>query len=550
MFRLTDFSSALPRSAWTDQDANIHQAVSVKPEGGWRLVDYVSGDIQGRALQTSCHDSCEITLPLAAEGWHAISIAMAGHYDQSLIEIRLNGEDVWQTLRAGHGDIQEIPWRFVDLEHNSIQIRYPRDIKQIAGRLRGQAISSRIFWIRLEPMKNEHVTVLDKPSNKPLIYLNDGHSLFWWDSEEANKESVRQSIGRFANSEWQTCCFCNGGADLVNYPSRLGTRFGQNGWDDPLVKNHKTAELIQELIDQGQDVLQLATEQAVQQQHNFWFYIRPQAWVGEPPFDHAFRSHFFSQHPEYRCLNQQGKPLGKLSYAFAEVRAHINGIIQEGLDRGAHAVGIALVRSCPLVYFEQPVLQRFQLRHGKNSLPENADDPRLKAIWNDFLCDWLLEIRALLNEEQRLFLIVADSKEWNNNFGIDLPMLYRDGLVDDILFYPEDEKDTELNKLVDWIKSEAGQKESQKVINIIPGLGNFRDHGMSIAELQKRALAYYRQGADGLNRWDASGSLIGLHLHQPDYLALWQDHYLGEQSCLLQEYAGLYLDEYPPLDGF
>lgn len=542
MQRLTDLSITLPRSAWTNEDSNIHKTISNKPSGGWRLIDYVCSEVEGQAIQTSCSDSTEITIPLEQSGWHAISIAMAGHYDQSVIEIRLSNETKWQTLRAGHGDIQEIPWRFSELSQQNIHIRYPRDITQIAGRLRGQALSSRVFWIRLEPLSDEHVQTLKQVDEKPLIYLNDGHSLFWWDAKKADTRAVTQSIRRFADSEWKTCCFCNGGADLVNYPSKVGTRFGQNGWDDPTPNNHKTANIIEQFIQKKEDVLALASDQAHKQKHPFWFYIRPQAWVGEPPYDHAFRSQFFVDNPQFRCLNSRGKAIAKLSYAFPEVRNHINTIIQEGLDRGADAVGIALVRTSPLFYFEQPVREKFKQTYGTNELPTNTDDPRLKRIWNDFFCEWLNEIRTLLKPSQRLFLITAGTQAWHDNFAIDIPRICAEGLIDDILLYPEDAEEIDVDSFKEWAQLNQ--------VKLYPGLGNFRDHGLPVAELQKRALTYYQQGAYGLNRWDTTGSWIGLQLHQPQYLALWQEHYLGEQNLSLQEYAGLYLEEFPPLDGF
>ena len=543
MQRITDLSIAQPNSAWTDADANIHKPISNKPEGGWRLIDYICGDIKGQALQTSCADSQEITIPIALQGWHAISIAMAGHYDQSVIEIKFNNESRWQTLRAGHGDIQEIPWRFADLKNQSIQIRYPKDSTQLPGRIRGQATTARIFWIRLESIATEHIQQLQTPETRPLIYLNDGHSLFWWDAEKADKSSVEKSIQRFANTEWQTCCFCNGGADLVNYPSKYGTRFGELGWDDPNPRNHKTANIIQSLIDQDIDVLKLAADTTKRQSHKFWFYLRPQAWVGEPPFDHAFRSRFFVEHPEFRCMNLEGKALGKLSYAYPEVRQHINNIIKEALDRGAEAIGIATVRACPLFYFEPPVIERFEQEFGQGKHPNSPDDPRIHSIWNTLLYEWLEEIRDLFEGNQRLFLITGDNKSWNQGYGIDLKHLSQKGLIDDVLLYPLGEEDSDVTEIKNWL----GENNTCR---LLPGLGNFLDHGKSVADIQKRAINYYEQGADGLNRWDTSGHLIGLELDSPGILKLWHQHYLGEQDLHLDEFAGLYLNDHPPLDGF
>lgn len=552
MLRITDLALATPAAAWTDRDADIDGPPAPQPSGGWRLIDYLAGDIRGQALQTTRADSAELQIPLPQRGWHAISLALAGHYDQDVIEVRLRGESRWQTLRAGHGGVQEVPWRFTRLHSDSaMELRYPRDLQQLPGRLRSQATSARLFWIRLEAIAPRHIDPLHDERPRPLIYLNDGHSLFWRDAERAGPDVVTRSLRRFAASEWQCCCFCAGGADLVNYPSSVGTPFGADGWDDPWPANHKTARLIRELIDQGEDVLQLAVDTAHAQDHDFWFYLRPQAWVGEPPFDHAFRSRFFTAHPQYRCRNAAGQALGKLSYAFPEVRAQVNAIVAEALDRGADAVGIALVRAMPLVRYEEPVLARFEALYHDDARECADDDPRLRSVWAEFTRIWLTELRGLLDRagpdrhgrRRRLFLIAGPTPQWHDRFGMDIPPLGRAGLVDAVLPYPEGDEDLDIEAWREWL---AGCPS----IDLLPGLGNFSDHGLSVARLQRRALGYYQAGADGLNRWDTPGWLVGLNLHRPAWLALWQRHYLGEQDLPLRELAGLWLEEFPPLDGF
>lgn len=306
---------------------------------------------------------------------------------------------------------------------------------------------------------------------------------------QASPANVIDSLGRFADSEWRSCCFCAGGADLVNYPSAVGTLFGEDGWDDPRERNRKSARLIRELVEQGVDVLQLAAQTAHAQDQDFWFYLRPQAWVGEPPFDHAFRSRFFSTHPQYRCRSASGQALGKLSYAFPEVRAQVNRIVAEALQRGADAIGIALVRAMPLLRYEEPVLQRFDDLYGTDARDVDDSDPRLRSVWAEFVREWLVELRALLDQagpdrqgvRRSLFLISGPSPHWYQRFGVDIPSLARDRLIDCVMPYPMQTAD------------------------------------LGVAELQRRALAYYDAGADGLNRWDTPGWLVGLNLHRPQW---------------------------------
>ena len=548
--RITDLSCAGPDDAWSDADANVQQPAAPPAPGGWRLIDYRSDQFSGRLIQTSCADSVVLSIPLDATGWHALSLGMAGHYDQAVLEVRLSGE-LWQTLRAGPGPLQELPWRIADLTGKVLEVRYPRDLKQLPGRLRGTPLTARLCSVRLEPISAEHVAQLIEDTDvRPLVYLNDGHSLFWWDAEQPDPAVVTDSIARFQESDWHTCCFCNGGADLVNYPSKVGTLFGADGWDDPRPANLKVGRLLKSLIADGHDPLQLAIDQAHRQGHDFWFYIRPQAWVGEPPFDHAFRSRFFSVHPELRCLNERGEPLGKLSYAFPSVRAQINTIIQEAIDRGADGVGIALVRACPLVRYEQPVLDRYRERHGGDAQQVADDDKQLQQVWLSFITEWLGEIRALLDAagpgrdglRRPIILISGPTPDWHRPYGIDLGQLARQGLVDQLLPYPDGDGLVDVMGFKTWLGDNR--------IPVLPGLGSFTDHGIGLAELRRRCHGFYQAGADGLNRWDTPPWMARLGLGRPLVQRLWMEHYLGEQEAELIEMAGLKLDEFPALEGF
>lgn len=553
-FWLTDLRCALPDSAWTDADDTIDSPPAAPAGGRWRAVQYRAGEHSGHCLQTSSADSCVVQVPLPAEaqGWFAISLGMAGHYDQSVLDVRLSGQP-WQTLRAGNGGVQNVPWLLADVQGHVIELRYPQDISQIAGRLRAQALSARVFWVHLRALSKQQISSLQHGTQKPLVYLNDGHSLFYWDvaeDEPISAELVKRSVRRFADSEWQTLCFCNGGADLVNYPSKVGTLFGEAGWDLPRATDKKVHRLMRGLVDQGHDTLEIALSQAQQQGHQRWFYIRPQAWVGEPPFDHAFRSRFFSENPQWRCRGRDGRALGKMSIAFSAVRQQLNTILQEGLDRGADGLAIALVRALPLAWYEQPVLQQLTDWQPDETPPE-ADDPRLLKIWGQLFEAWLIEIRQMLQragplpdgQPRRLAIIGGATHEWHQNFGIDLAELARRGCFDVFMAYPVGSEDGEID-VAGLATCFAGTG-----VELLPSLGDWRDQGMPLAEIRQRAHDYYQQGADGLCRWDTSGLLIGPQLQSPALQSVWVD-ILETDYRPLREFAGLNLEEWPALDGF
>ena len=111
MQRITDLTLAIPATAWTNADAGIDAPPVTPPAGGRRVIDYPAGGIRGRAVQTRCADSADLTIPPHRPGWQVVSLALAGNLDQEVIELRLGG----------------------------------------------QASSTRLFWIRLEAIASRYV---------------------------------------------------------------------------------------------------------------------------------------------------------------------------------------------------------------------------------------------------------------------------------------------------------------------------------------------------------------------------------------------------------
>lgn len=546
---ITDLTRALPRAAWTDADSHIHRPAAPRPAGGWRVIDYQTSDYGGRALRTSDPDSAVLTIPLEREGWHAVSLGMAGHYDQAVLDARLTGEP-WQTLRADSGPVQELPWCMVDLRGRSLEIRYPRDRRMLPVELRDAPISASLFSVRLVPLRPAHARLAQASARRPLVYLNDGHDLFWWQPQAVGPDTATAAVRAFADGDWSICAFSNGGADLVNYPSAVGTLCGEGGWDSPTGRAFRVYRSLRALIDAGHDPLALAIDQAHRQGHPFWLYLRPQAWVGEPPFDHGFRSRFFVEHPEWRCEDAKGRPMGKLSYAFPEVRQQVNRIFAEALARGADGVGIALVRALPLVYWERPLRERFRERHGGDPRRLGRSDSRVRALWGEFATLWLREVRALLDAagpsplatRRRLVIIGGPSPAWHEPHGIDIGDWARAGLIDAFLPYPAPNGFVDVAAFA-WALEGTG-------VELMPSLGDYGDQNLSLAALRYRALSFYEAGATGLCRWDTPPMLARLGLDRPDLLRLWVQDYLGPQDLELVELAGLNLREFPPMEGF
>lgn len=546
---ITDFSIAEPREKTIESDSSTFSPISKKKPGVWRLIDYETDLFSGRFLQSSDPNASALTIPLNLEGWHSICVGIAGtgvKTTETVIELRLTGESHWQIVRSNEWDcLVEEPWKFADLTGKSLEIRFPAVPKNSIMMLkrRGETPVARLFSVRVIPLSDEHVALVQKKQSRPVMFFNDGHGIFH--EAEDGAEAIYKGFLPFAESEWKLCCFGAGGADIVNYGTKIGTVAGEGAWDaEPGQLN--THRVVSEMIERGQDPLRLAIELAHEQKQSIIVYIRNQQWVCEPPLDHLIRSKFYSAHPEYCCIEADGTVLGsKLSIGFEEVRRQMNGILSECLDRGADGVALCFVRGFPLVRYEQPVLDLYRKVIGGDARKIQPEDARIRRIWIEISTVWIQEIRHLLDRykpckgQNRRWLVIIGGPniEWNLQFGIDVEVWARKKLIDIVVPYPrgmEIKGDNLSPGILGYSKVLKGSG-----VQILPSLGSYADHELSLFRMRKRAHSFYESGATGLSRWDTDGWLSHLDWDEPSLQKLWVEEYMPPTANRIRSLAGL-----------
>ena len=86
-------------------------------------------------------------------------------------------------------------------------------------------------------------------------------------------------------------------------------------------------------------------------------------------------------------------------------------------------------------------------------------------------------------------------------------------------------------------------------VRILPSLGTY-EQNVTVAEMRRRAHAFYSAGANGLSRWDTYSQLARLRLDDPEQQRLWVEEYFPPQRIKLLEFAGQNLRAYGPMLGF
>ena len=546
---ITDLAIAEPGEMLVTSDSSTFSPIARRKPGAWRLIDYESERYSGRFLQASHPDAAPLTLPLNVSGWHALSIGIAGtgmKTTDAAIEVRLSGDSHWQRIRTREWNtLTEEPWIIGDLTGRRLEIRYP---------VQEQLTVARLFSVRAVPVSAQDVKILEKAEKRNVMFFNDGHGIFH-SSDNPGPYLLENAIRPFAGSEWNICCFGAGGADLTNFDTKIGTVSGDGAWDaEPGWL--KGPENLRTMIRTGNDPMRLAIRIAHNQGTPLLAYIRNQQWTCEPPLDQVFRSRFYTAHPEYCCIEADGTRLGsKLSIGFKPVRDQMNGVLRECLDRGADGVAICFVRGFPIVRYEGPVLDRYRELFSQDAREVPSEDERLRQVWCEFAALWMRELRELLDaagpsamyERRKLAVICGPNLEWNLQYGIDVASWAKERLVDIVAPYPRGiEHDGDA--LAPGIREYAAVLHGTDM-NLLPSLGSFTDHQLSLHHIRRRAHSFYDAGATGLSRWDTDHWLTHLGWDNPKILRLWVEKYMPPSENTIISLAGLERIRFTPRIG-
>lgn len=541
---ITDFSIAQPNDKVIKCDGTAFTPTSTKREGCWRLIDYSTEQYSGRFLQSSDPSASTLTINLDLKGIHAISIGIAAtgvKTSETAIEVRLSGESNWQLIRTYEWNyIIEEPWTIADLTGKNLEVRYP-DKDYANG---NKPTIARLFSIRIVAVDQEDIKLIQNKQKRKVMFVCDGWDIYKY-SSEPGLDILKNYFKPYHGSEWNVCCFGSGGSDVVLYNTKIGTIMGEGAWDfEPGFNKH--CEKIKEMINSGVDPLKSAIDQAHRQDIPIIIYMRNQLWTCEPPYDQIIRSKFFTQHPEYSCVEADGTLLqSKLSIGFKEVRNQMNAILSESIERGADGVALCFVRGFPLVRYEKPVLDMYSEIFGGDAREVKPDDERIRKVWGMFATQWIREIREILDkagssfsyQRRKLMIFGGHDLEWNLQYGIDIGSWAKENLIDIVVPYP---RGSELNheKLQAGIK-EYAEKLKGTDVEILPSLGSFADHKISLLEYRKRAHELYKGGATGLSRWDTDHWMTNLDWDEPAVQKLWVEKYMPLENNKIISTAGL-----------
>lgn len=435
---LTDFSKAEPTAALT---------TGRREKGKWKLVPFETADWKGMALSTYAQtEPVPVSLPMAARGWHAVYVGLAttsGGIGAGLngARTRLSDEPVFKRMACNQ---KLLPHRRSVIQENFLTV----------AELNGQSLEvasspnlpATICYVKLVPLAPEEVQQWTaerdarRHKSRTAIATFDGHGWIHQHQPKSAAELSEEFRG-FEDSDFGKWWFQVCGADLVNYPSKVGTYPGEGTVDFPAQAYEKFTRTLEGLFLQGINPLQVARDAARTQGAEFHVMLRPAGWAGSMPYEETFNSQFYYAHPEWRCVDRDGTPTFYMSYAVPEVRKQLLEIFRETLAVQPEGVGFLFNRGMPMMLWEDAFCERFKKMHHADARAVPENDPRILATRAAIMTDFLLEIRKLLDdtaraqgrkERYRISLGTFAQEADNDKFGLALRDWVKRGLVDDL----------------------------------------------------------------------------------------------------------------------
>lgn len=552
---LTDLATARPATALSHQR---------RQKNKWQVLPYVADTFQGNAL--SIYPSTKpvpVTISLGPKGWHAVYLGLStvhklwGGTYESGVRAKLGRSPTYRrignniNLLEAAGGLSNPQPRFRDA------IR--EQLVTIADLAPGDTLEIASFWdqpatvayIRLVPLNAlEQAAALREESDarhRSAVVTNDGH--YWiFPYLPRTAGDLLQPFEGFQTSDFAQWWFCPLGADLVCYPSELGTILGQDTTDffRPLDEDYNRS--LQALIDAGVNPLVVAREEARKQGREFHVILRPQGFGASIPYEETFNSKFYRAHPEWRTVDREGRQAMFMSYAVPEVRQQVLGILREAVETcDPDGVGFFFNRGVPLMLWEKAFADRFRSAYGLEIMMVEAEDPRIPQLRRTIMTEYLREVRAMLDEKGRarngkhyaISVTVFTEKSINERLGLDIEVWVKEGLVDQVASAWAPHFDQGRNPPPDiqyYRKVVTGTKVKFFPFVIGGNLAAWNESG-KLEDFCRSVTQWYQAGVDGIAAWDVSpgdgfrhakaeGDSLDLmrYIGHRDLIAYWAEH--------------------------
>ncbi len=478
----------------------------------------------------------EITVPMNASGWHAVSVGLfADQRQPTSVLVRLTGDDTFSVLdqppleseqQAGKEEtpayrahqIRELFWRVVDLTHRDLvlgQIQWRVAPGEGEGALR--SVASRVAYVKITPLTPAEAAAARadaaRTDTRRLFAHNDAHGLHY-SHRPTTAEEIRREIECFRGSDFSRIYWETGSGDMLKYFSRLGRMgtyddqgdFGRRG---DRLHAESWRSLIRDRIDPFEAALSHAHDIGLELHASY----RVAGFHYPPPLDYnSYGTTFYKFGAKLRSADKRGRRAPRLSYAYPQVRRFVISLLKEMAGYDVDGVCLLYNRRPPVVEYDPPLVESFQAKYGSDPRQLDDEDPRWLSHKAQALTQFHREVRQAMDdvaEERKLSkriqvsaVTMRDERE-NMLYAMDLKAWIDEGLVDTIIPY------TSEPMLNSASESWADPCAARYFVELTKGTPcklalNIMPRRMTADEYRSRIAALYSVGVENFFFWDCT----------------------------------------------
>jgi len=302
--------------------------------------------------------------------------------------------------------------------------------------------------------------------------------------------------------------------DRMYYPSKLSRITAADEWiGDPYrVGDRLAKETWMIWREKGIDPLRVAADYAHELGLEFHATYRTSGFHFPVPEDEWNEGGAYDQHPEWRGKDKNGQTTPRLSYAHREVRELVISLLKEIASYPVDGICLAYNRRPPYLEYEQPLIDGFLARFGKDPRQLGSKNPQWLSYRASFMTLFMSELRQGLAEVQDrtkkskpfgVSAIVLSSEAENLYYGLDLQQWVEQELVDTIIPYSSAEN------IISSKDSWTDPKSAEFFYDITRGTNcklalNLMPRQLSPDQYRRRASALYQAGSEHLFFWDSN----------------------------------------------
>jgi hypothetical protein len=401
-----------------------------------------------------------------------------------------------------YGHSEEVFFRAVRLKKDSRLLFSPQTT--------GSVSACGITHIKLIPLTEAEVSRIEADehdkSHRVMATKNDGNSDLFHRSPRT-LSALLGEVEIFKGTDFGTLILQAPAGDKTQYPSSVGYLWGSETEILPRVGDRYFVESTRALARKKINPIQALTERAHQIGMKVHVGFRPAGWSYFEPYTDYWQSPFYKAHPQWRCEDRDGTPVTRMSWAVPEVRSHLIALLRELVEFGADGANIVFTRGYPVVLYEAPARELFQKQHGLDPREIPESDPRITAFRSEVVTRFFVELRAMLDQEQKrrgnsqrlaLTALINGTKQDDLIYGVDLRRLVREKLVDEVFTeYGFGMTDTKSWPPYGNLNLEFLREVCRPAgVPFSPGIYRGSDYNSAVPR-------FYEGGAHGLTVWDA-----------------------------------------------